>query len=72
MAKMRFYDMDRATIVRVSNNLNALAAGYRSGEKNPRWTPGQQEDLYFLADQVRTMLSIVLHLTDIVQGGRPE
>jgi hypothetical protein len=68
MAKRKFYDMDRATIVRVSNGINGLNAGYRHGQKNERWSPGQQEDLYFLTDQIQTLISIVSHLNEIVQN----
>jgi hypothetical protein len=68
MAKGKFYHLDRGMIVQTSNNLNGLSAGYRRGEKNPRWTPGQMEDLYFLTMQVQTLLAVVAHLLEIVQN----
>jgi hypothetical protein len=60
--------MDKATIVQTSNNLNGMSGGYRQGQKNPRWTPGQMEDLYFLTVQIQTVLSVVDHLNEIVQN----
>lgn len=67
MAKRKYYDMDRATIVRVSNNLFSWFAALRPGQKTVAWTPAQQQDLYFLADQLMSLLSIVNHLNEIVQ-----
>jgi hypothetical protein len=72
MAKMRFYDMDRATIVRVSNNINGWFAELRPGQKSVAWSPAQQQDLYFLADQFQTLISVVSNLNEIVQNGAKE
>lgn len=68
MARRKFYDMDRATIVRMSSGLNGLNAGYRRGHKNERWSAGQQEDLYFLTEKIMELLSVVNHLSEIVQN----
>ena len=69
MAKSKFYDMDRAMLVRLSNNINGWFAELRPGQKNAAWTPVQQQDLYFLADQFQTLLSVVSHLNEVVQNG---
>ena len=68
MAKMRFYDMDRATIVRVSRNIDGWFTSLRPGQKTVGWSPAQQQDLYFLAEQFQTLISVVNHLNEIVQN----
>jgi hypothetical protein len=60
--------MDRAMIVRVSNNMNSWSGSLRRGQKTVGWSPAQQEELYFLADQIQTLISIVNHLNEIVQN----
>lgn len=69
MAKMKYYDMDRATLVQVSKNLFSWWASLRAGQKTVAWTPAQQQDLHFLAGEIQTLLSVVSHLNEIVQGG---
>lgn len=68
MAKMQFYDMDRATIINVSRNLHGWWVSLRAGQKTVAWTPAQQQDLYFLADQIQALISVVNHLNEIVQN----
>ena len=72
MAKMKFYDMDRTMIVRVSNNLNRWLAELSPGKKSVAWTPAQQQELYFLADQILILISVVNHLNEIVQNEAKE
>jgi hypothetical protein len=68
MAKRKYYDMDRATLVRVSKNVYGWWASLRTGQKTVAWTPAQQQDLHFLADQIQTLISVVNHLNEIVQN----
>ena len=68
MAKKKYYDMDRATIVRVNRNIYSWFISLRSGQKTVAWTPAQQQDLHFLADQFLTLISVVDHLNEIVQN----
>jgi hypothetical protein len=67
MAKRKFYDMDRATIVQVSQNLFSFWARHRPGQKT-NWNAAQQADIAFLTDQVQVLLSVVSHLNEIVQN----
>jgi len=67
MAKRKYYDMDRATIVRVRQNIYGWFTELRPGQKTVAWTPAQQQDLYFLADQLMALFSVVDHLNEIVQ-----
>jgi hypothetical protein len=68
MAKRKYYDMDRKTIVRVSQNINGWWASLRAGQKTVAWSPAQQQELSFLGDQIQTLISVVNHLNEIVQN----
>ena len=68
MAKRRFYDMDRDILVRVSRGIMGLNNSLRRGQKTVGWTPAQQQDLYFLTEQIQTLISVVNHLNEIVQN----
>jgi imidazolonepropionase-like amidohydrolase len=64
MAKGKYYDMDRATLVRIISNVFAWYGSLRAGQKTVGWTPAQQQDLHFLADQIQTLISVVNHLNE--------
>jgi hypothetical protein len=68
MAKMKYYEMDRATIVQVNKNIYAWWAGLHRGQKSVSWSPAQQQELHFLADQIMALISVVNHLNEIVQN----
>jgi hypothetical protein len=68
MAKRKFYDMDRATLVRLSSTIDRFNTSLRRGQKTVGWTAAQQQDLYFLTEQMLTLISVVNHLNEFVQN----
>ena len=69
MAKRKFYDMDRATLVRLSSTMWGLYREYQPDSKHHTdWTPAQKRDMAFLVDQIQVLLSVVNHLNEIVQN----